>query len=53
MKNLTSIPFEYDDNTNQKKLKELWGDSLRKLTPIQRQLVVSILTNSKLTAVEV
>lgn len=44
MKNSTSMPFEYDD-ANQKKLKEIWGDSLKKLTPKQRQLVVKILIN--------
>lgn len=45
MKKLTSMPFEYDDDTNKTKLKELWGDSLNKLTPKQRQLVVEILSN--------
>lgn len=44
------MPFESDDDTNRKKLKELWGDSLNKLTPKQRQLVVEIL--SKLNGVE-
>ncbi len=44
MNNLTSIPFEYDDDANQKKLKQIWGDNLIKLTPKQRQLVVEILS---------
>ncbi len=52
MKNLTSTPFEYDDDANQKKLKELWGDSLKKLTPKQKQLVVEILINLTRTGVE-
>lgn len=43
MKNLTSLPFKYDDDTNKKKLKEIWGGSLEKLTPKQRQLLVEIL----------
>ena len=44
MNNLTSIPFKNIDDTNQEKLKELWGDSLKKLTPKQRHLVVEILS---------
>ena len=52
MKNLTSMPFEYDDNANQQKLVLLWGDSLNKLTPLQRHLVVEILSNLNLTPVE-
>lgn len=52
MKNLTSKSVEYDDDANQKKLKQLWGDSLKKLTPKQRQLVVEILSNLNLTCVE-
>jgi isochorismate hydrolase len=47
MENLTSMPFEYDD-TNEKALRELWGNSLEKLTPKQRQLVVEILSCSEL-----
>ena len=39
------MPFEYDDDTNKTKLKKIWGDDLTKLTPKQRQLVVSILSD--------
>jgi len=39
------MPVESDDDTNKKQLKELWGDSLKRLTPKQRQLVVEILRN--------
>ena len=52
MNNLTSMPFEYDDDANQKKLVYLWGNSLNKLTPLQRHLVVEILSNLNLTPVE-
>ena len=53
MKNLTSMPFEYnDDDTNKEKLVRLWGNSLNKLTPKQRQLVVEILSNLKLAVQE-
>lgn len=45
MNNLTRMPFEYDDDTNKTKLKRIWGDSLNKLTPKQRQLIVNILSN--------
>lgn len=49
---LTKLSSEYNDQTNQEKLQKLWGDSLTKLTPKQRQLVVEILSNSNLTHVE-
>ncbi len=52
MNNLTSMSFEYDDAANQKKLENLWGNSLSKLTPKQRQLVVEILSNLSLTGSE-
>ena len=52
MNNLTSVSFEYDDAANKKKLETLWGDSLTKLTPKQRQLIVSILSNNSLTGSE-
>lgn len=45
MKNLTRMPFEYDDDSNKTKLKRIWGDSLNKLTPKQRQLIVEIFSN--------
>lgn len=47
MKDLTSTPSKYKDDTNQKKLEYLWGDSCKRLTPKQRQLVVEILSNLK------
>jgi len=37
-----------NDDANQKDLEKLWGDSLRKLTPKQRQLVVDTLKNLKI-----
>jgi hypothetical protein len=49
---LTSLSSEYNDQTNQEKLVKLWGNSLKSLTPKQRQLVVEILSNSSLTQVE-
>ena len=52
MNSLTSLSSEYNDQNNQEKLVKLWGDSLKKLTPKQRQLVVEILSNSNLTHVE-
>ncbi len=52
MTKLTSMPCEYKDDTNQKNLVYLWGDSLNKLTPKQRQLVGEILSNLNLTPVE-
>ena len=53
MNNLTSVSFEYDDDAaNKKKLENLWGNSLNKLTPKQRQLVVEILSNLSLTGSE-
>ncbi len=45
MNNLTSMPFEYDDDSNKTKLKNIWGDRLNKLTPKQRQLIVEIFIN--------
>ena len=48
---LTSLSSEYNDQTNQEKLVKLWGNSLKSLTPKQRQLVVEILSNSNLTQV--
>ncbi len=47
IRNLTSLPFEYNDDVTNKKLVELWGNSLQKLTPKQRQLVGEILINKK------
>lgn len=47
--NLTSKLCEYEDEFNREKLVQLWGDSLLRLTPKQRQLVVEILSNSRLT----
>ena len=52
MTKLTSMPCEYKDDTNQKNLENLWGDSWKKLTPKQRQLVGEILSNLNLTPVE-
>jgi hypothetical protein len=52
MNNLSSTPFEDNDDANQKKLEKLWGNSLRKLTPKQRHLVVEILSNLNLTGSE-
>ena len=47
------MSFEYDDDAaNQKKLENIWGNSLNKLTPKQRQLVVEILSNLSLTGSE-
>jgi hypothetical protein len=45
MTNLTSMPCEYKDDTNLKKLETLWGDSWNKLTPKQKQLVAEILSS--------
>ncbi|WP_178378161.1 hypothetical protein [Chroogloeocystis siderophila] len=36
-----------NDDAHQKAIEQLWGDSLRKLTPKQRQLVIEILKNMK------
>ena len=52
MNSLTSLSSEYNDKTNQEKLVKLWGNSLKSLTPKQRQLVVEILSNSTSTQVE-
>lgn len=41
-----------NDDANQKELEKLWGDSLRKLTPKQRQLVVETLKNLKIREFE-
>lgn len=49
MNNLTSKLGKYEDELNQEKLVKLWGDSLLRLTPRQRQLIVEILSNSRLT----
>ena len=49
MNNLTSKLGAYEDEFNQEKLLQLWGDSLPRLTPRQRQLIVEILSNSRLT----
>lgn len=35
------------DDAHQKAIEQLWGDSLKKLTPKQRQLVIEILKNMK------
>ena len=52
MKNLTSKSGEYDDDANKKKLKQVWGDSLKTLTTKQRELVVEILSNINLRGAE-
>ena len=52
MKNLTSIPWKYDDDANRQKMVQLWGDSLNKLTPKQRHLVVEILSNLNRTVID-
>lgn len=49
MSNLASNFGKYEDDINQEKLVQLWDNSLLRLTPEQRQLVVEILSNSKLT----
>lgn len=49
MNNLTSKLGKYEDELNQEKLVQLWGDSLLRLSPRQRQLIVEILSNSRLT----
>ncbi|WP_289501101.1 hypothetical protein [Gloeocapsopsis sp. IPPAS B-1203] len=36
-----------NNDAHQKAIEQLWGDSLRKLTPKQRQLVIEILKNMK------
>jgi hypothetical protein len=36
-----------NDDAHQKAIEQLWGDSLRKLTPKQRQLVIETLKNMK------
>ncbi len=36
-----------NDDAHQKAIEQLWGDSLKKLTPKQRQLVIEILKNMK------
>lgn len=47
MENLTTMPSKYNDDTTKKVLVNLWGDSLEKLTPKQRQLVREILSDRK------
>lgn len=47
MNDSTSSFAKSNDDTHQKALEQLWGDSLKKLTPKQRQLVVDILKNMK------
>lgn len=47
MENLTTMPSKYNDNITKKVLVKLWGDSLEKLTPKQRQLVREILSDRK------
>ncbi len=48
MNNLTSNFDKNNDALNQEKLVQLWGDSLLRLTPKQRQLIVEILSKSSL-----
>ena len=43
--NLISTPITCDDDTNKKRLVELWGSSLEKLTPKQRHFVAEILSH--------
>lgn len=52
MNYLISLSSEHNDQTNKEKLVKLWGDSLARLTPKQRQLVVEILSSSNLTQVK-
>lgn len=47
MESLTTLPSIYNDDINKKLLVNLWGSSLEKLTPKQRQLVTEILSNQK------
>lgn len=42
-----STKLTHSEDKHQKALEQLWGDSLKKLTPKQRQLVVDILKNMK------
>lgn len=51
MNTLTGASFK-DDDANKKILVKLWGNSLNKLTPKQRKLVVEILSNLELTGSE-
>lgn len=39
--------FPFDDEANQEELQILWGDRLTALTPMQRQMVVEILRQTK------
>ncbi len=45
MENLITMPSVYNDDINKKLLTNIWGNSLEKLTPKQRQLVIEILSN--------
>lgn len=45
MESLLTMPSIYNDDINKKLLANLWGNSLEKLTPKQRQLVIEILSN--------
>lgn len=47
MESLITMPSIYNDDINKKLLANLWGSSLEKLTPKQRQLVTEILSNQK------
>lgn len=47
MESLITMPSVYNDDSNKKILENLWGNSLEKLTPKQRQLVTEILSNQK------
>lgn len=45
MESLITMPSIYNDDINKKLLVKIWGNSLEKLTPKQRQLVTEILSN--------
>lgn len=47
MSDSTGSSANNSDDVDQKAIEHLWGDSLRKLTPKQRQLVIEILKNMK------
>ncbi|AFZ31590.1 hypothetical protein Glo7428_3103 [Gloeocapsa sp. PCC 7428] len=47
MNDSTNSSANNNDDAHQKAIEQLWGDSLRKLTPKQRQLVIEILKNMK------
>lgn len=42
-----AVCFPFDDEANQEELQILWGDRLTALTPMQRQMVVEILRQTK------